>query len=123
MKVIESEMIVYFDCDDSLVMWDDKFHMPDPSNRIELEDPYDQTVVYLIPHDRHVKLLKDYKSRGYTVIIWSAAGYRWAQVVAKALGLEEYIDYCQSKSIKFVDDLPASEILGDRVYIPFMGKS
>lgn len=121
MKLIESEMIVYFDCDDSLCMWTDK-HMFPGDGRIEFEDPYDSSLVHLVPHERHIKLLKDYKGRGYTVIIWSAAGYRWAQVVVKTLELEEYIDYCQSKPIKFVDDLQASEILGDRVYIPFMGK-
>lgn len=121
MELIESEMIVYFDCDDSLCMWTDNIYLPG-GDKIEFEDPYDSSLVYLIPHYRHIKLLKDYKERGYTVIIWSAAGYRWAQVVAKILELEEYIDYCQSKPIKFVDDLQASEILGDRVYIPFMGK-
>lgn len=121
MKVIESEQIVYSDVDDTLVLWSDNFYLPG-EGKIELVDPYDQSLIYLTPHIRHVKLLQDYNARGYTVIVWSAAGYRWAEVVVKALNLEPYVDYCQSKPLKFMDDLQAKDILGDRVYIPFMGK-
>lgn len=121
MTVIENETLVYFDCDDTLVMWSERFAFPG-EGKIELEDPYDNSLVHLFPHERHIKLLKDYKARGYTVVVWSAAGYRWTNTIVKTLGLEEYVDYCQSKPIKFVDDLPAANILGERVYIPFMGK-
>ncbi len=114
MKVIENEMLVYCDCDDTLVLW---FTNCDPNEKVDIPCPYDGKLLSLKPHKRHIQLLKDYKARGATVIVWSAAGYKWAESVTKALGLEPYVDYCQTKPTKYVDDLQANEILGERVFL------
>ncbi len=114
-------MRVFIDCDDTLVMWEENFYLPSP-DKIEIVDPYDNTTVFLTPHIRHIKLLKDYRERGYEVNVWSAGGYKWAESVVRALQLEDYVHYCGSKPLKYVDDLSADKILGERVYIPFMGK-
>ena len=114
MQIIENEQLVYFDCDDTLVMW---FTNCDPSEKIDINNPHYGYNMALKPHKRHIELLKDHKARKYTVIVWSAAGYQWAEAVVKALKLEEYVDFCQSKPLKFVDDLPAQEILGSRIYL------
>lgn len=113
MLYLENEMIVYFDCDDTLVM-----HQIN-NNKIEIKDPYSNTSCFLTPHKRHIKLLKDFKSRGYTVVVWSAAGAKWANEVVKSLDLKDSVDLVISKPLKFVDDLPASEVLGSRIYLPF----
>lgn len=114
MQIIENEQIVYYDCDDTLVIW---FSQCNPSEKIDIVNPYFGYNMALKPHLRHVELLKEHKARGNTVIVWSAAGYKWAEAVVKALKLESYVDICQSKPTKFVDDLPANEILGQRIYL------
>lgn len=116
MKILESEMIVMTDIDDTLVMWDRSFHQPG-ENKVRFVDPYDLSVNYLTPHQKHIDLIKKYKGRGMTVIAWSAGGYAWAKSVIETLELQEYIDLVMSKPIKYIDDLNADEILGSRVYL------
>ncbi len=73
-----------------------------------------------MPHLQHVKLLKAYKTQGYTVIVWSAQGYEWAQAAVNALNLNNIVDFKMSKPLKYVDDLKGPEgVIGSRVYIPF----
>lgn len=114
MKVIKSEMNIYVDVDDTLVIWG----KPAPDERvIAIKDPYDGTEHYLRPHAGHIKVLKDRKARGAVVHVWSASGYKWAEAVVCALGLQEYVDYVQSKPVLYIDDLEAHEILGERLYL------
>jgi predicted phosphatase len=113
-QIIKNELIVYVDCDKTLVMW----NKPKKKDKVvAITDPYDGTQRHLVVHQGHVKVLKDRKARGSTICVWSAAGYRWAEKVVRALGLEAYVDYVQSKPIAFVDDLQAHEILGERIYL------
>ena len=114
MKLIESEDVVMYDCDDTLVLW---FTECDPSEKIQITCPYGRSETWLKPHKRHIELLKKHKERGMTVIVWSAAGYKWANAVVKALNLEEYVDFCMTKPNKYVDDLQANEILGVRIFL------
>jgi FMN phosphatase YigB (HAD superfamily) len=119
MQVITNDMMVMFDCDDTLVMWNNvNYWVPGP-DKYEFIDSTDGGSAFLQIHKAHVNLLKKYKAQGYTVVVWSAAGYRWAESVVKTLQLEDYVDMVMSKPIKYVDDLSAKEILGSRVYIPF----
>ncbi len=122
-KLIGNDLVVVIDCDDTLVMWSEteERHLAG-SGKVCLQDPYDQTTVYLLPHTQHINLIKKYKVQGYTVIVWSAAGALWAKEVVDQLKLHDYVDFIMSKPIKYVDDLKADEILGSRVYIPFKHK-
>lgn len=114
MKVIDNEMVAAFDIDDTLLMW---FH-PDAQTRGQhFKDPHDDTEHLLVPHEKHIKLLKDFKARGYTIIVWSGGGYAWAETVVKTLGLEDHVDIVMTKIMKYVDDLEAHEILGSRIYL------
>lgn len=114
MKVIENENVVCFDCDDTLVLW---FSGCDPKDKVNILCPYSKTIDSLKPHKRHIDLLKKYKGRGMTVIVWSAAGYQWAEAVVKALELEDYVDFVQTKPSKYVDDMTAEHVLGSRIYL------
>ena len=114
--VVKSELIVMVDVDDTLLKWQGDFSKP-AKDRIKLIDPYDKSHVYLLPHKKHVKLLKDYKARHFKVIVWSGAGWKWAQEAIKKLKLTKYVDVILSKPAKYMDDLHAPDILGSRVYL------
>lgn len=124
MIVNENENIVCYDVDDTLVMWDNqRFDTPydengvlDPKRRPFI-DPYDNSTNYLAPNKKHIALLKKHKGRGCFVVVWSAAGVKWAESVIKELGLESYVDVVTTKPSKYVDDLPGNEILGTRIYL------
>lgn len=116
MKIIKNEQVIMVDVDDTLVMWTDLFSQPH-EGAIPFIDPYDNSTNYLIPHKKHINLIKKYKGRGQSVVVWSAGGYKWALSVIQTLGLENYVDLILSKPIKYIDDLQASEILGTRLYL------
>lgn len=116
MKVIENDLIVYFDVDDTLVMWKDPIYKPQPG-AIEIVDKTDGTRVFLTPHHKHIELLKKYKARGYEVKVWSGGGWAWAESVIRTLGLTEFVDEVSSKPIKYVDDLPCQEWMPNRIYL------
>lgn len=122
MEIIKNDKIIFFDCDDTLVKWPENWNMnasfSQPSEgSVEFHDPYDWSSNHLIPFEKHISLLKKHKGRGYCVIVWSAGGVMWAASVIKTLGLEQYVDFIMTKPLKFVDDLPADKILGERIYL------
>jgi phosphoserine phosphatase len=120
MKTIQNENVIFFDVDDTLVLWESRsVGSADWAReaRVNVVDPYDNKTVYLTKHQPHIKLLMNHKARGSTVVVWSQGGYAWAEAVVKALGLEEYVDLIMSKPRTYVDDLPVSDWLKDRVYI------
>jgi len=112
-KFIDSELIAVCDVDDTIVM-----HHPDSlGEAITITDPYTKTNIDLKIHRKHVKLIKDFKARGYTVIVWSHGGPRWAKSVVDALGLEKYVDIVMAKPAKTLDDLTPDKILGTVIYL------
>jgi predicted phosphatase len=116
MLVVQNDRTVSIDVDDTLLMYDDNFMQPH-EGAIRIVDPNDNQVVYLTPHQRHVDLIKKWKGRGYFIEVWSANGFAWAERAVRALNLEDYVDIVTTKREKFVDDLPASQVLGTRVYL------
>lgn len=114
MQVIKNETNIYFDCDDTLIIWG---KIKKGEKCIAITDPYDGAQHLLRPHIGHIKVLRDRKARGATIHVWSANGWQWAQAVVYALGLQECVDYVQSKPTMYVDDLQAHEILGERLYL------
>lgn len=113
MKVYRNELNMYFDVDDTLIMSD-----LTKGDRIVIKCPYKKkTVKVRAVHANHVKLVKDVKSRGYTVVVWSAGGARWAEAVVKALKLTKYVDVVITKPMRIVDDLEAHEFMSSRIYL------
>ena len=115
MKVIKSHRIVFIDVDDTLVIWDWKDISPDGIGLITVSDPVSGFTQQLLPHERHINLLKQFKARGHTVVVWSQGGYSWADTVVKALGLEELVDVVMSKPDWYIDDIPAAAFMGKNV--------
>lgn len=112
MKTIRNENIITFDVDDTLVMWGKSKH-----KRAKLiTDPSSGLSYKLVPHRFHINLLIQHYGRGYTIIVWSAGGYAWAQEVVKELGIEKYVDLVMTKPCKYVDDLVCNEWMGEHLY-------
>lgn len=116
MLTIHNEQVYCFDVDDTLVMWDDQY-ADRALGRVRIVDPYDGATVYLKPHARHIKLLKQMHGRGRQIIVWSQGGAAWARAVIEALGLSEYVHICMTKPAGYVDDLPAQAWLPNRIYL------
>lgn len=117
MQVINNESVIFFDVDDTLVMWDISASHTSYLDIVIVIDPYDGKPLSLGIHKPHVKLLINQAKRGSKVVVWSQGGFQWAEAVVKALQLEEYVDIVMSKPKTYVDDLPVEAWLKDRVYI------
>jgi hypothetical protein len=113
MNVIENENTVFYDVDDTLVM----HNVPYDDHDIVIVNPYDNGPNYLGIHQKHISLLKQHKGRGKFIVVWSAAGAKWAETVVKALGIESFVDLIITKPSAYVDDLTGNEILGTRIYL------
>lgn len=114
MKVVRNESNVFFDVDDTLVMWEPVGEGP----AITIPCPHSTDSYYMLsPHEAHIKLLKNHKARGSHITVWSQSGYAWAEAVVKALGLEDYVDQVMTKPRAHIDDLPCTEWMGERIYL------
>ena len=124
MIVINSDPVIYFDVDDTLVIWhaasedQQKYgveftcpgtrYIDDDTGKMKQYPSYKQI---LIPHQKHIEQLKKHKARGDKIVVWSAGGWEWAESVVKTLGLESHVDLVISKPTWFYDDLPAEEFM------------
>jgi FMN phosphatase YigB (HAD superfamily) len=128
MIVIPGERAVFFDVDDTLVLWSAKpeeleahgvsFQCPAGGAVIDDEIiPSSPWSEFLLPHRKHIARLIKHKKDGDTVIVWSAGGYDWAESVVRTLGLEDYVDLIISKPYCFYDDLTPGEFMGQNCYI------
>lgn len=116
MKVIKGENNILWDVDNTLVLWD-KNHSVPHKDTIEFINPYSFEKVYLRPHKVHIRIMKEYKGRGFTNIVASAGGVQWAEAVIKALDLESYVHYVMTKPNRHFDDKEDKEsIIGVRLF-------
>lgn len=122
MKIVRHEQIIAFDIDDTLVFYEPESVTEKSALKpVMITDPYDESLIKAYAHNSHIKLLKDKKARGAYILVWSQSGYRWAEAVIMALGLQSYVDQVMSKPTAYVDDLPCNEWMGARIYLS--GKS
>lgn len=109
MKHVDNELVVVVDCDGTLIK-------PDPGGNIKL--PYGSEIQCFSAIKQHVDLVKEYKKRGFYVIVWSMGGSNWAKGVVEALKLERFVDQTMCKPSKHVDDREdVGSIIGTRVFI------
>lgn len=114
--IFDSNISIFVDVDETLVLWDE--YLIPGKDKVILTDPYDsKKVVHLKPHVRHIQLMKEHFNKGYKIVVWSAAGSKWAQHVVERLGLQSVVGLVMSKPTKYLDDLPSTEWMGNRVYI------
>jgi histidinol phosphatase-like enzyme len=109
MKHIDNELVVVVDVDGTLIK-------PDPNGTISL--PYGSEIQKFSAIKVHVDLVKEYKKRGFYVIVWSMGGAAWARGAVEALKLERFVDQTMCKPSKHVDDRDdVGSIIGTRVFI------
>lgn len=113
MQIIENQNVVTVDIDNTLFM-----HTGQGVD--EIINPYSQLPKLGSPHIEHFELMKEYKGRGFFVVVWSAAGVLWAKQVIEFYGLEDYVDLCMTKPNRYVDDAESSTWMGNRVFIPYI---
>lgn len=124
MIVIPCKQTTFFDCDDTLVMWNatseqlekDGVDFTCPGSLVDIDNDGNEQFApewkaRLLPHKKHIEQLKKHKMRGHTIIVWSAGGWDWASAVVKALGLENFVDLVISKPTWAYDDLQPSEFM------------
>jgi hypothetical protein len=99
-KRLKKERVVYTDCDDTLIMWEQFKDSDELYDALEIEPGFK---VY--PNYKNIEFILKLKHQGYGVVIWSAAGSEWAEKVTKLLGLEEVADFVMAKPEICLDDL------------------
>lgn len=109
--MIEDKPIVFYDVDDTLVVWNDQSEDAVKFNA----GAYN---VFAVPHKKHIQLMKEFKARGFTIVVWSQGGSQWAESVIKTLALESVVDIIMPKPYWYVDDLHVTRWMTDdkRVY-------
>jgi len=114
MKVLNTDNAVFFDVDDTLVMWEkcSKY-----KKKVKVVCPNTSVKEKLFINSDHVKLLKKMKGKGRTIVVWSHGGYAWAEAVVKALELEDHVDMVMTKVEDYVDDLKLDEWCAKNIYL------
>lgn len=112
MKVIEGMDFVYFDVDDTLVLWDHHIINKYPENCKVFKTCEQDPGTLLVPIIDTIQYLKESKKHGCTIIVWSSGGWEWAKHVVEVLELEDYVDAVMTKPHRYVDDLPCKEFMG-----------
>jgi hypothetical protein len=123
MKILPEKPTVYFDIDDTLILWR-KEMVPDKWKPYGILFGKNKDIKGW-PHQKHIELLKQFKARDHNVIIWSSGGSNWAAHVIDVLGLTDYVDFITPKPHWFVDDLLGKDILLNyqRIYLnPFKNR-
>jgi len=113
MKTLDDKHTVYFDVDDTLILYD----------CIQDDTPESDIVTVdgtrFLKATNHIALVKEHKEfDDYVIVVWSQGGSRWAEKVVRALGLDSYVDLIVNKPYMFYDDLHPSYFMGKRVYEP-----
>lgn len=92
--VIESDRVVFFDVDDTLILWKKhKSKLP----TVTINGRKFQV------HVKHLQKIHDYCVMGFTVFVWSNSGHKWAKAVAKALKVDNKV-ICMCKPHRVFDD-------------------
>lgn len=117
-KKLKDRFTVFYDCDDTLVMWKDKAEIENNPNVVYIKSDFKEPFPVLV-HLDHVEQIKNHKRRGHQVVVWSYGGADYAEDIVKGLKLEEYVDVICCKPDIAYDDLPKEAIIQRQEYKPF----
>lgn len=114
--VDRSESSIYCDVDGTLLHHVDK----GSPGAFPIECPYTRELMYVIPDEAHIRLLKRNSVIGKSVLVWSHGGIKWAVAAIRALKLEQYVTAIVPKLEVYIDDNEFSQdgMQLIRVYMP-----
>lgn len=112
--IILNDNAVFSDVDDTLLM----HFLPNHPKVMTVVDEWG-TPHKVVPHEAHVKYLRELHGRGFSIVVWSMRGSKWAKIATEALGLSDIVAVCTTKPTIFLDDLSPNEFMdpGKRHYI------
>lgn len=115
-KILPDRETIYFDVDDTLVVWDVWQGREDECLTFEKWKYNSNNVV---PHYEHIAKLKQHKEEGDVIVVWTQGGSEWGEAVVKALNLENYVDIIMNKPDAYYDDLHVWQFMPEmlRTYI------
>jgi phosphoserine phosphatase len=116
MKVIKSTKTVFFDVDETLLVFNHESAYP-TKELVAVKNQKSGTTAYAMPHCRHIALMQEFKARGHTVVVWSQGGSAWAAQAVRLLKLESHVDYAMGKPDWYVDDKHASAFMPNPIYL------
>lgn len=111
MKRIDGDKLAIFDVDDTLILFDESHTYGDDENArtIMLTRP-DGTDAEFRVNEEIVQILIEHKTRGHTIMVWSAGGVDWAELAIRKLGIEHAVDGYMCKPTWFYDDQPIENL-------------
>jgi hypothetical protein len=107
---------IFFDVDDTLVLWGKE------KNPACLNFTLQGISYKLLPHYKHIDLLKKCWKDGYKIVMWSGSGEDWCDEVCRVLELDEFVDVKLTKPKYYVDDLKADQFLFNQMRIYYEQK-
>jgi len=116
MKTVKSEHVVFFDIDQTLILYKDT-PGADTEPVVLVLDPIRNKRIEFKEHTAMTRLMREEYHRGAYIVVWSRGGYEWAANVIEALGLEECVQQVMSKPVAYFDDKPVAEWMNNRVYL------
>ena len=111
--VVKNETNACFDVDWTLV----EACLKTTKGAIKMKDPRTGEDIYFTRYEEHIDLLKQMKGRGRYIIVWSAAGWQWADAIVKILKIEHLVDQVMTKPLCMVDDKPIDS-WATQVFLP-----
>lgn len=113
----DGQVTVFVDIDDTLVFMKYAKDQEDQTIEFKYVGDSNEEIVKLLPHFKHIEMVKQFKARGFTVIAWSAGGSSWAKSVIEALGLTNHFNAVISKPTWYFDDKVSSDFMPESARI------
>jgi len=119
LKIVNNENPLFLDIDDTIILYPEADMDPSQLKNLGYKEFTDfiGNKFLALPSEKHIKLIKYYKARGFYIIAWSGNGFKHAEHILKQLNLLDYIDQIMSKSSRYVDDVDCQHWMGKRIYL------
>jgi len=117
--VLWNDQAVFVDCDDTMILWSYPEGI-DTRHLTHAKDVHGNDTLVFLNHQRHIDFVKRLYRQGVMVIVWSAAGTRWADHTADILGLDGFVTVTMCKPKFMLDDLSADKFMPKNTFLdPF----